>query len=75
MFDGCVSIYNKLMKEEVEDKRYDKVFGGARLLFLLMHLIVILSNFNDQVFRVLCRAATSLSIFQKWAWGLLRPNR
>lgn len=63
------------MKEEVEDKRYDKVFGGARLFFLLMHLVVILSNFNDQVFRALRRAATSPSIFQNWAWGLLKPNK
>lgn len=75
MFDEYVSIYNKLMKEEVDDKRYDKVLGGARLLFLLMHLIVILSNFNDQVIWMPCRAATCHLIFQNWVLGLLRSSK
>ena len=55
---------SKAVAKKSFDKRYDRVFGGARLLFLLMHLIVILSNFNDQVRKKLCRPATSHLIFQ-----------
>lgn len=37
------------MKEGLEDKKYDKQFGLARLLLLLMHLMAILTNLQDQV--------------------------
>jgi hypothetical protein len=53
------------MKGSIEDKKYDKQFGLARLFFLILHLLAILHNLQDQVALLPHRLITSFSISQR----------